>query len=416
MPGPIFLHFQTYSRKPNPAGNSAPQIIGEALREAEFSHHITDPKEPRVILGNPRTFADDHAAHIADRATEVKRKGKVHKKAIRQDRHTLATAVASYPLTGDQIAEGGDKARRAYQEWERRTVAWMRDRYGDQLRVVLAHEDEPHPHLHFWMLPDDPDARADTLHPGKVAQRIAEGVERAAGATDRQAVKAGNIAYKEAMRETLDQYLHDVGAPLGMTRDGPKRLRETRAVWKARKEEAARQARSLRRAEEAERLAQAAEKRGRDAAAATLAHAEAVAASAQALAREMEAGTLILGGDGKVYGADVDALRPGAKVLGNAMKAAAKAQTIMNERGAFLDGVRSLWHEIRGAIPSVRAILQRQDARPEERATAKAARREIVKTLPRLRAAILGTLPGTSSPPEQPRQDAAPDGLDGPGM
>lgn len=261
MPGPIFLHFQTYSRKPNPAGNFISQIIAEALRRPEYSGHVQNPKPPRVVLGAPDTFEADHAAHVEARGTEVKRKGKTYRKGIRQDRHTLATVVASYPLTHEQIKAGGPDAVRHHQEWEARSVEWMRAKYGEQVRVVLAHDDEAHPHLHFWMLPDDQDARADTLHPGKLAKRAAEAEARAAGLDDREAVRVGNIALKAAMRDTLEDYWQEVGQPLGMTRDGPKRQRLTRAEWKARKQEAARIADALKKEGEAVQVVKEAEAR-----------------------------------------------------------------------------------------------------------------------------------------------------------
>lgn len=259
MPGPIFIHFQTYSRKENAAGNSVRQVIAEAIRDSEYSDHVENPKPPRLILGNPTTFEKDHEDHLERRATVVKVKKKTHKRAIRQDRHTLATAVASYPLTHDQIAAGGEDAARHHRTWEAETVKWMRDKYGDQVKVALAHDDESHPHLHFWMLPDDADARADTLHPGKVAKRAAEDLARASGSSDREAVKIGNTALKTAMRETLDNYHRTVGEPLGMTRDGPKRRRLSRKQWNAEKQEAARVADALERAEKAEEIADAAE-------------------------------------------------------------------------------------------------------------------------------------------------------------
>jgi len=249
MPGPVFIHFQTYARKANAAGNTVSQVIAEALRRPAFCGHVEDPKPPRVIHGTPETFEADHAAHIENRGTEVKRKGKTYRKGIRQDRHTLATAVASYPLTYDQIAEGGPDAAALHRDWEARTVAWMRDRYGDQVKVVLAHEDEAHPHLHFWLLPDNGDARADALHPGKVAKHQAEAEARDAGLSDREAVRVGNIALKAAMRGVLDDYWQEVGQPVGMTRDGPKRQRLTRAEWQARKADAARLGETLRRSE-----------------------------------------------------------------------------------------------------------------------------------------------------------------------
>lgn len=337
MPGPVFLHFQTYSRKPGPAGNSVAQIIGEALRRPEFSHHVPEPKPPRVVSGDAAGFDEAHAAHIAARATEVRRKGKVHKRAIREDRHTLATAVASYPLTREQIEAGGQEAAALHREWERRTVEWMRDRYGDQLRVVLAHDDEAHPHLHFWMLPDDPDARADTLHPGKAAKHLAEGVERAAGASDREAVKAGNEALKEAMRGVLDDYWREVGQPLGMTRDGPKRQRLTRAEWQARKAEAARVGETLRRAEGAGVVVSEAEaqRAAAEADAARIAEkSAALLVAAAALATEVNAGTLRRNEAGKVVAQDGKALAGGLPDLAPAIRAGADAVEARNRAAA----------------------------------------------------------------------------------
>lgn len=127
-----------------------------------------------------------------------------------------------------------------------------------------------------------------------------------------------------------------------------------------------------------------------------------------ALAREMEAGTLVMGNDGLVYGEDVDALRPGKKFLKDAIRAAAQAQTAMNERRALLDSMKALWAEIRGAIPAVRAVLQQVGAPPDERAMAKRARREIVDTAPKVRTFIKRLAAGEGSiPPEQPRPEAA---------
>lgn len=253
MSGPQFVHVQTWSRKANPAGQSIAQIIAEATRDPEYSGHVEDPAPPRVLLGDPSTFQADHDAHVAARATVARLKdGSERVRSIRQDRHTMATVVMSYPVPRAAIVTDEDRA--ALARWERRNLDWLRDRYGDQLRVVLAHDDEGHPHLHAWLLPDDPGADATTLHPGKLVKKRVEEEEKAAGTPPREAVKAGNRALREAMTLFQDEYYHAVGAPEGLTRTGPRRRRLTRQQWKAEKAAAAATAASLDRASQADEL------------------------------------------------------------------------------------------------------------------------------------------------------------------
>lgn len=314
MPGPVFLHFQTYARKESKGGNSVSQVVGEALRDPEFSTHVDAPLPPRVLHGDPSTFQADHDAHVADRATEVRVKGEVKRRAIRQDRHTLATIIASYPLTHAQIDAGGDEAKAHHAAWERRTIGWVRSRYGDQVRVVIAHDDEDHPHLHFWMLPDNPDADATMLHPGKKAKRLVEAQAKAEGMTPRLAVQIGNEALKDAMRRVIDGYHRDVGVPLGMTRDGPKRRRLSRVQWQAEKDQAQHQATILRQVETVDAKAKAIIGNADQ-------QAKAKAGAFEALAKEVEAGTLKRDEKGKLLAADPAALRAGGPELLRAARA-----------------------------------------------------------------------------------------------
>src|SRR5699024_268997 len=137
--------------------------------------------------------------------------------------------VMSYPVPRSAITT--DESRAKYQAWEERNLEWLRETYGDQLRVVMVHEDEAHPHLHAWLLPDDPGADATILHPGKVAKKAAEAEAKAEGLAPREAVKLGNRALKEAMTRWQDDYYRAVGAPEGLTRAGPRRRRLTREQW-----------------------------------------------------------------------------------------------------------------------------------------------------------------------------------------
>jgi hypothetical protein len=251
MSGPQFAHIQTWSRKPNAAGQSIEHVVAEANRDPEFSTHVENPAPPRVLLGNPATFAADHVAHVAARSTTViMADGSQKSRAIRNDRHTMASIVMSYPVPRSAIVTDEAKAKLA--AWEQRNLDWLREKYGDQLRVVLAHDDETQPHLHAWLLPDDPGADATTLHPGKVAKKEVEATAKADGVENREAVKLGNRALKAAMTIWQDEYHAAVGVPEGLTRSGPKRRRLSREQWQAEKATAKAHKTALERAEAAQ--------------------------------------------------------------------------------------------------------------------------------------------------------------------
>ena len=231
-PDIIFIHCQSFSRKPNRAGQCVMQVIGEGLRVGGYHPHVEDPKPPVPVFGNPSGFQQMHDAHVGERRTRAVNNVRVSERAIRRDRHTLFTIVASYPVPTTAVEASPEELAR-FKRWVNLTVTWVREQYGDQLKVGFAHVDERFPHLHFWLLPDNPSADAALLHPGKPAKREVEARLKREGIAPREAVAAGNRALKSAMRALQDSYHRAVGAPLGMRRDGPKRRRLSKAQWAA---------------------------------------------------------------------------------------------------------------------------------------------------------------------------------------
>jgi hypothetical protein len=228
----VFVHCQSFSRKPNRAGQCVAQVIGEGLRSGGYHPHVEDPKPPVPVFGDPSGFQQMHDAHVDARKTRAIKNGAVSERTIRTDRHTLFTIVASYPSLTTAVEASPQELTR-FKRWVDLNLAWVWAQYRDQLKVAFVHLDETYPHIHFWLLPDDPSADAALLHPGKVAKRGTEARLKSEGVPSREAVAAGNRALKSAMRDWQDSYHRAVGAPLGMHRDGPKRRRLSRSQWSA---------------------------------------------------------------------------------------------------------------------------------------------------------------------------------------
>ena len=244
MSGPQFLHLQSYSCKPNKVGQSVQQILDEAAREPEFSVHVESPMPPKIIYGHtPKQVREKHDEIIAAGYVEATLKdGTVARRGIRKDRHTLLTAVASYPLLTAQVADDA-AAREEYERWVELNVRWLKETFGDQLVSVIEHVDEEHPHIHAFILPvGDASCSARHLNPAWQVKEEAEALARESGKPAKEAVKLGNLAYRARGRELQDQYFAEVGLPAGLTRLGPKRERLSREQWKQRKEQARRDA------------------------------------------------------------------------------------------------------------------------------------------------------------------------------
>jgi len=238
-----FIHCQTHARaRSKKAGADAArpvqEIVDEVLRDPRANPHIAAPKPPVIVAGS-RQAVEQLADRIESMAAEIKTQTG---RAPRKDSRSLMSVVASHPAYCDQLS---DEATRAdYEAWRDRTVEYFRawaEMRGAELVAAVEHTDESHPHLHLYLLPGD--LRADGLHPGKAA--------KAQYGTDQ---KAGNRAYREAMREWQDEYHAAVAVDFGMARLGPKNRRLSRADWLA--EKAALQEEAQRRRELEEKAAQ----------------------------------------------------------------------------------------------------------------------------------------------------------------
>lgn len=226
MSGYQFIHLNSYSNA-NPKTrlkngqiattgirqSSASDILSEASRDPGFHSHVDIPLPPKWHFG------DVEAIELARDAwfSGTTRESKKGPRAIRSDSPWLAAGVISLP--NDRINDWA-----VFRDY---VIQDLHAKHGNRLRAVVEHLDETHPHLHFYLVPE-PGSDFGTVHPGYAAKQEA----RKAG------VKNTAIAYKAAMKKFQDDFHLDVGRPFGLARTGPKRLRETTAVWKIRQLEA----------------------------------------------------------------------------------------------------------------------------------------------------------------------------------
>lgn len=224
-----FVHLESYSRKPDAKGRGTDFVFAEASRRPEASVHVTNPARPTIVHGlSIEAVQELHNAAVISATVEVKG-GKSRK--IRQDQKTVHTVVASHPYTMEEIRADPTKRREA-EQWERRTVAWLRDQYGDDLKSVIRHEDESHYHLHAYVVPmSDPELKAAKFHPGVTAKRIIMTSGPADGEDQKALGKRADAEYKAAMRRWQDSYHEAVAIPCGLTRLGPQRRRLSRDEW-----------------------------------------------------------------------------------------------------------------------------------------------------------------------------------------
>lgn len=217
--GPTFIHVDVYARKVakgKTTARTAREIVSEAVREVNHVHHLETPGDPILLFGdNP-----DEVLDVAETMVENERDPKGRK--VRSDKPILLAGVSSFPIRWDEL-DGNSRA--AYEKWKSMTMDFLKQEYGKNLMSVVEHTDEERPHLHFYAVAEKVSETRD-LHPGH-------------GKSKGLAGAVAMAAYKAGCRDFQDRYWMDVGLPVGLTREGPKRARLSRPAWQDQKERAA---------------------------------------------------------------------------------------------------------------------------------------------------------------------------------
>ena len=185
-------------------------VIAEAKREQDSCYHIEAPQPPTVLLGD-LDQVEAEANAWAEQSTDASGR------KLRKDAHCLLAGVISLPRDQEEHWEG----------FKAKSLEWLKEKYGDNLRCVIAHEqDEAHPHLHFYAVAKVGQS-FDEIHEGKRAQKELKKKNPQASKQEQ------NLAFCEALRATQDDFANRIGQRFGLARLGPGRRRLTRAQWQA---------------------------------------------------------------------------------------------------------------------------------------------------------------------------------------
>jgi hypothetical protein len=232
MAGYQFFHVETYARIPskNHKKQSARGIAKEAERDSESCPHIINPQNYKLMFGSTPSEAVAVAEERADLATD-----KLGRK-LRKDAQIMLAGVASYPVPMTELNPNDE----ALNYWLKLNYKFLRKKYGNRLKSIVAHTDEPFFHIHFYIIPDFDDPQTKKL---SIAQ-VHDGI-RARNFVGGKKAKEKMSAYKEAMRGLQDEYFESVGKLCGLTREGANKRRLTRSEWKVEQAVAERLANSL---------------------------------------------------------------------------------------------------------------------------------------------------------------------------
>lgn len=189
--------------KPTGVRWSASEIVGEALRRPANCAHVLGSSPPihhfGVQLQNLKRFV-----------LELEKKSKAitvptarGRRRQRSDTPILIGIVLSLPMPPSE------RESVQVQEWIRKAVEWLRERYGDdRLVCVLEHVDEKCVHLHAYV--HNRGASVKPLMAGHQAVQAAKAAGRPRNALGK--------AYRAGTSLLQDLFYEAVSRPLGMLR------------------------------------------------------------------------------------------------------------------------------------------------------------------------------------------------------
>jgi len=228
------LHTKRNGKKIKVGNISTNSVLGEAGRFNGFISHIENPLNPVILFGNKEKGIEDVRQKIED-WVDGTTDARGHK--VRIDANALLSGVISWPPIND--GEDKDKYIGKLKTFEQAMLLWLKKEYGEDLVLVLRHDDEPfkgyndgkiHYHWHYFCV-KKPGKKFD-LHPGfaaRCAKDVSRQQKKGMSADEiRAAMNEGKYAYRKAMSSFQDRFYHELGKFHDLERMGPGRLRRSR--------------------------------------------------------------------------------------------------------------------------------------------------------------------------------------------
>ncbi|MDF7497398.1 plasmid recombination protein [Escherichia coli] len=208
-----FMHVELYSREEpakktiNKSKNLNHQsdvrtttvggVLSEMKREEGFTSHLEQVNAPQVLYGSISDLERSIERYEAEFKTTDKN-GK--EKKLRKDACILLAGVVSLDRADEEI----------WDEYKTKSIEYLKNKYGENLKCVVEHTDETNPHFHFYVVGNQKQD-LNLLHDGKLAvSKLAKEDKK----------KLHQTAYTEAMIKFQDDFYAKVSNKFGLSRTG----------------------------------------------------------------------------------------------------------------------------------------------------------------------------------------------------
>lgn len=172
-------------------------VLSEMKREEGFTSHLERIDAPQVLYGSIDALERSIERYEAEYKTTDKN-GK--EKKLRKDACILLAGVVSLDRADEEI----------WDEYKTKSIEYLKNKYGENLKCVVEHTDETNPHFHFYVV-GNKDQDLNLLHDGKLAvSKLAKEDKK----------KLHQTAFTEAMIKFQDDFYTKVSNKFGLSRTG----------------------------------------------------------------------------------------------------------------------------------------------------------------------------------------------------
>lgn len=212
-------------------GWSAQDLLQEALRFPGACPHVAAPSSPAIVYAANETIGANPITVI-----ELAYAWADSRKAVTGRKHQLNS-----PILASGVISLPRDLQHAWLAFREKSLAFLKEKYGARLRLVVDHQDEGHPHCHYIVIPlfgrdDEGTIYSEdfgAVHPGIAKKKQAYDERQAlVGKTGtnkqgRRYVKGASTkaAFIDGMKQFQDEFYQKVAVHFHLSRVGPRKQR-----------------------------------------------------------------------------------------------------------------------------------------------------------------------------------------------